>query len=259
MYYEMFFFDFSRTWCSSFSGHIGWNQGQESNDRRNSVSSLAWVRSNLSREKNRNRCSSISHVCWIRLHMTNNAWQDGSEGVTDCGIAPHSAFTYKFGTNQHQGSHWYHSHSGAQYGDGLQGPFVIEHPGLDQIAFRHRYVKDQVLFIQDWSDPRTPFCSWRCRVFRAKLKHTTSSLFISLLQVPWKLPHPDCEIFKQKPGVRPLFCFAFLLLLEYSLVDMNLPSPMMDGERAGNTTMLTLKTKTVFITPNTARSPRTIL
>lgn len=64
-------------------------------------------------------------VHWHGLHMKQNAWMDGTHGITQCGISPGSNYTYHFRVEQGPGTHWYHSHSGAQYGDGLLGAFII--------------------------------------------------------------------------------------------------------------------------------------
>lgn len=52
---------------------------------------------------------------------------DGVNGVTECPLAPGDSRTYTFMANQH-GTTWYHSHYSAQYGDGIQGPIVINGP-----------------------------------------------------------------------------------------------------------------------------------
>ncbi|KAK6462931.1 Cupredoxin [Scheffersomyces coipomensis] len=51
---------------------------------------------------------------------------DGPEMVTQCPIAPGQTFIYNFTVDDQVGTYWYHSHSGAQYGDGLRGVFIIE-------------------------------------------------------------------------------------------------------------------------------------
>ena len=50
---------------------------------------------------------------------------DGVEHITQCGIAPGTNFTYVFQANQ-SGTHWYHSHSGAQRTEGLFGALIIK-------------------------------------------------------------------------------------------------------------------------------------
>ena len=51
---------------------------------------------------------------------------DGAEQVTQCPIPPGHKFVYNFTIGDQSGTYWYHSHSGAQYSDGLRGFFIIE-------------------------------------------------------------------------------------------------------------------------------------
>lgn len=90
--------------------------------------------------------TSIS-VHWHGLHMKHNAWMDGTHGITQCGIPPGGNYTYRFKVEQGPGTHWYHSHSGAQYGDGLQGVFII----LPPVGSPELDAKDYSVVLQDWS------------------------------------------------------------------------------------------------------------
>ena len=72
---------------------------------------------------NRLASESIS-IHWHGMHQRNNNWMDGVEHVTQCGILPGGSFTYTFTANE-SGTHWYHSHSGAQRTDGLFGALVV--------------------------------------------------------------------------------------------------------------------------------------
>jgi FtsP/CotA-like multicopper oxidase with cupredoxin domain len=69
---------------------------------------------------------------------------DGVEGVSREPIAPGESFVYDF-VAEPAGTHWYHSHVGVQYGNGLFGPFVVEE--TTPIA---SYDRDEVLLINDW-------------------------------------------------------------------------------------------------------------
>ncbi|XP_019857315.1 PREDICTED: laccase-2-like [Amphimedon queenslandica] len=64
---------------------------------------------------NRLASESVS-VHWHGMHQRNSNWMDGVEHVTQCGIPPGASFTYIFKAEQY-GTHWYHSHSGAQRTD----------------------------------------------------------------------------------------------------------------------------------------------
>ena len=93
-------------------------------------------------------------IHWHGLHMKNNNWMDGVPGITQCNIAPHTSFTYSFTVNQAPGTHWWHSHTDAQFADGMAGAIMIL-PGeaeanslnkLHDIAEEH----DEVVMVQDW-------------------------------------------------------------------------------------------------------------
>lgn len=58
------------------------------------------------------------------LFQRDTNYMDGPEYVTQCPILPGETFLYNFTADQ-VGSYWYHSHTGAQYGDGLRGALVI--------------------------------------------------------------------------------------------------------------------------------------
>ncbi|KAL8792760.1 MAG: hypothetical protein Q9195_004647 [Heterodermia aff. obscurata] len=64
---------------------------------------------------------------WHGLLQTATPWYDGTPGVQQCPIAPNSTFTYRFKADQY-GTSWYHSHSSAQYTEGLLGPMIIHGP-----------------------------------------------------------------------------------------------------------------------------------
>src|SRR5262249_9626336 len=59
-------------------------------------------------------------------------------------VAAGSEFLYEFRAEP-AGTHWYHSHVGVQYGNGLFGPLIVEE--RDPIA---AYDREEVLLINDW-------------------------------------------------------------------------------------------------------------
>uniref|UniRef100_A0A1X7TZC2 Uncharacterized protein n=1 Tax=Amphimedon queenslandica TaxID=400682 RepID=A0A1X7TZC2_AMPQE len=73
---------------------------------------------------NRLASESVS-VHWHGMHQRNSNWMDGVEHVTQCGIPPGASFSYFFYATQY-GTHWYHSHSGAQRTDGLFGALIVK-------------------------------------------------------------------------------------------------------------------------------------
>ena len=73
-----------------------------------------------------NRLSSeATSIHWHGMHQMNTPWMDGVEHITQCGIAPSSSFRYIFRARP-PGTHWYHSHSGAQRTDGLFGALIVK-------------------------------------------------------------------------------------------------------------------------------------
>ncbi|KAH6644992.1 Cupredoxin [Truncatella angustata] len=65
------------------------------------------------------------HWHGIRQFKTNI--HDGVNGVTECPIPPGHSKTYTFKAQQY-GTSWYHSHTSAQYGDGIWGTVQIAGP-----------------------------------------------------------------------------------------------------------------------------------
>lgn len=66
-------------------------------------------------------------IHWHGIRQVGTNDQDGVPGVTECGIAPGSARTYKWHASTY-GTGWYHSHTLAQYGGGIRGPLIIHGP-----------------------------------------------------------------------------------------------------------------------------------
>lgn len=66
------------------------------------------------------------------LFLENQNYMDGPQQVTQCPIPPGHKFVYNFTIGDQAGTYWYHSHSGAQYSDGLRGLFIIEDETLPE-------------------------------------------------------------------------------------------------------------------------------
>lgn len=66
-------------------------------------------------------------VHWHGIHQINTPWMDGVSYVTQYPILPMQTFNYTFVAHP-IGTHWYHSHTGAQYADGLFGMLIVEDP-----------------------------------------------------------------------------------------------------------------------------------
>src|SRR5262249_7729179 len=83
-------------------------------------------------------------IHWHGMHQPGTWQMDGVEGVSGPPIEPGKEFVYEFRATP-GGTHWYHSHTGVQYGDGLFGPLIVEEPA--PIA---KYDREEVLMIGDW-------------------------------------------------------------------------------------------------------------
>lgn len=77
---------------------------------------------------------------------------DGPVGVTQCGIAPGSSFTYNF-TIEQPGTYWYHSHTRGQYPDGLRGQFLVHDP---ESPYRGQYDEEVAITLSDWYHDEMP-------------------------------------------------------------------------------------------------------
>lgn len=83
-------------------------------------------------------------VHWHGMHQPGTWRMDGVEGVSGPAIPPGESFVYDFEATP-GGTHWYHSHAGVQYSDGLFGPLIVEE--ARPIA---RYDREEILLINDW-------------------------------------------------------------------------------------------------------------
>ena len=63
-------------------------------------------------------------IHWHGMPQFNTPWMDGVGGITQCHINPLTSFQYIFKAVP-AGTFWYHSHTGAQRGDGLFGSLII--------------------------------------------------------------------------------------------------------------------------------------
>lgn len=73
------------------------------------------------------------------LFMNGTNYMDGPQYVTQCPIQPNDTFLYNFTVPDQAGTYWYHSHTGAQYGDGMRGAFIIH--DTDEIPFEFDHEK----------------------------------------------------------------------------------------------------------------------
>ncbi|OAT09933.1 laccase 3, variant 1 [Blastomyces gilchristii SLH14081] len=83
-------------------------------------------------------------IHWHGIRQQHTGHQDGTNGVTECPIAPGASKTYEFKCTQY-GTSWYHSHHTVQYGDGVLGAIEISGP-----ASANYDIDLGTMPIQDW-------------------------------------------------------------------------------------------------------------
>jgi FtsP/CotA-like multicopper oxidase with cupredoxin domain len=83
-------------------------------------------------------------VHWHGMHQPGTWRMDGVDEVSRPPIPAGSDFVYEFKATP-AGTHWYHSHVGVQYGNGLFGPLIVAErtPLAD-------YDREEILLINDW-------------------------------------------------------------------------------------------------------------
>ncbi|MBX3413987.1 MAG: multicopper oxidase family protein [Pirellulales bacterium] len=91
-----------------------------------------------------NDLAAPTSVHWHGMHQPGTWQMDGVDGVSRPPIEAGSEFTYEF-TATPAGTHWYHSHVGVQYGDGLYGPLIV-----DEETPPAKYDREEILLINDW-------------------------------------------------------------------------------------------------------------
>lgn len=83
-------------------------------------------------------------IHWHGMKQRDTWRMDGVTPVSRPPIKSGDSFTYEFKAEP-AGTHWYHSHTGLQYSEGLHGPLIIESKTND-----YDYDRDEVLMIGDW-------------------------------------------------------------------------------------------------------------
>ena len=84
-------------------------------------------------------------IHWHGIHQKGTPWMDGVAAVSQAPILPGGQFRYIFEANP-SGTHWYHSHLGAQRTDGLFGALIVQESDkeyTDIIATIHEAIPNQ--------------------------------------------------------------------------------------------------------------------
>ena len=82
-------------------------------------------------------------IHWHGMHQPGTWQMDGVDGRFTPAYSAGQRFVYEFKATP-AGTHWYHSHAGVQYSDGLFGPLIVDEPR------RRHYDREEIVFINDW-------------------------------------------------------------------------------------------------------------
>lgn len=90
-------------------------------------------------------------IHWHGLHQKKTPYMDGVPHITQCPIPPHATFRYSFPADN-SGTHFWHSHTGMQRGDGVFGSLIIRRPkSSDPHGGLYDFdLSEHVLVVQDW-------------------------------------------------------------------------------------------------------------
>ncbi|XP_041367041.1 laccase-4-like [Gigantopelta aegis] len=90
-------------------------------------------------------------IHWHGIHQVGTPYADGVGHVTQCPIGLKEKFKYDFIASP-AGTHWYHSHTGVQLADGVNGAFVVRQPqDIDpNRALYDHDLSEHVIVVNDW-------------------------------------------------------------------------------------------------------------
>ena len=116
---------------------------------------LRWRVGDLARVHVENTMDVPSSIHWHGLLLPNR--QDGVPGLTTPGIRPGTTHTFEIPI-RHEGTYWYHSHTGLQEQRGVYGAIVID-PAADESQTNEArgapsiepIDRDVVLVLSDWT------------------------------------------------------------------------------------------------------------
>ncbi|XP_076435502.1 uncharacterized protein LOC143275348 isoform X3 [Babylonia areolata] len=90
-------------------------------------------------------------IHWHGLHQRYSPYMDGVAMVTQCPVAAHTRFTYRFNAST-PGTHFWHSHLGLQRADGVFGHFVIRQTSAREVhagQYDHD-LPEHAILVNDW-------------------------------------------------------------------------------------------------------------
>ncbi len=104
----------------------------------------------------------VTTIHWHGFLQINTPWMDGAGIISQCPIEPGTTFRYIFRADD-VGTHWYHSHSGAQRSEGLFGGLVVKDTSeTEDYPITHVDLPEQhTLTLLDWQREDSTTLVWR--------------------------------------------------------------------------------------------------
>uniref|UniRef100_A0A182Q0P9 Uncharacterized protein n=1 Tax=Anopheles farauti TaxID=69004 RepID=A0A182Q0P9_9DIPT len=88
-------------------------------------------------------------IHWHGLHQRRTPYMDGVPHVSQCPISPGTTFRYTFRADN-PGTHFWHSHTGMQRGDGAFGALIIRKDNDIHNLLYDEDLSEHVMTVQDW-------------------------------------------------------------------------------------------------------------
>jgi len=108
------------------------------------------------RVTNRIQTKEATTIHWHGFEQVLTPFQDGLEGVTQCGIPYGATMTYYFELKQ-AGTYWWHSHHSTQYTDGCWGSLIVGNTPREV----YDYDEELVITVNDWHhQPASELLEW---------------------------------------------------------------------------------------------------
>ncbi|XP_069695515.1 uncharacterized protein [Periplaneta americana] len=138
-------------------------------------------------------------IHWHGIYMKGRSYMDGVPFISQCPIPDEAQYRYVF-LADHQGTNYWHSHSGLQKLNGLQGSLIVRQPKEDDpvSGLYDRDCPAHVIFVSDWThseaEERLPGLMFR-EVSQESMYYTINGLGryksddITLTRTPQKVFH----------------------------------------------------------------------
>jgi len=99
-------------------------------------------------------------VHWHGIHQIRTPWMDGVGLISQCPIKAGSSFRYIFRATP-AGTHWYHSHTGAQRTDGLFGALIAKENDTNLMSVRDTLGSDLRSFVDQPDNHTLTLLDWQ--------------------------------------------------------------------------------------------------